>query len=181
MVIEPHYCHGTREIAYASQDPKEELLLGPAYAIPKVCHFPGSGSTMNFHHAGYGEGRNGTRRLPGDHQQNLFTRSYSIKFSVVQHPHFEGVGVARGIRGPCAVQLEGLGKRKVLQGEAWTQPEGAESCCRRTQESVQSITVPDLGGVASHGEAQQLGRLRIHWTSFWSYRWMLDLKRPSLT
>ena len=26
---------------------------------------------MNFHHTGYGEGRNGTRRLPGDHQQNL--------------------------------------------------------------------------------------------------------------
>ena len=38
-----------------------------------------------------------------------------------------------------------------------------------------------LGGDASHGEAQQLGRLRIHWTSFRSYRWMLDLKRPSLT
>ena len=34
-----------------------------------------------------------------------------------------------------------------------------------------------LGGDASHGEAQQLGRLRVHWTSFRSYRWMLDLKR----
>ena len=45
--------------------------------------------------------------------------------------------------------------------------------------SVQSIAFPDLGGVSSHGEAQQLGRLRIHWTSFRSYRWMLGLKRTS--
>merc|ERR1719458_1081168 len=32
-----------REIAYASQDPKEELLLGPAYAIPKALGKAGLG------------------------------------------------------------------------------------------------------------------------------------------
>ena len=30
-----------RQVAYASQDPKEELLLGPAYAIPKVLQSSG--------------------------------------------------------------------------------------------------------------------------------------------
>ena len=31
-----------KEVAYASQDPKEELLLGPAYAIPKVLQQSGT-------------------------------------------------------------------------------------------------------------------------------------------
>ena len=37
-----------KEVAYASQDPKEELLLGPAYAIPKVLQQ--SGTKLNDFH-----------------------------------------------------------------------------------------------------------------------------------
>ena len=37
-----------KEVAYASQDPKEELLLGPAYAIPRVLQQ--SGTKLNDFH-----------------------------------------------------------------------------------------------------------------------------------
>ena len=39
---------------------------------------------------------------------------------------------------------------------------------------AKAFEFPILGGNGSHGEAQQLGRLSINWTSFWSNRWTFE-------
>ena len=148
LVIEPHYCHGTREFAYASQDPKEELLLGPAYAIPKVCHFPGSGSTMNFHHAGYGEGRNGTRRLPGDNQQNLKSKKPlpEVTNFLLCSSHISKVlELHEAFAGQVLSNLKALESEKFCQEKLGLNQKVLKVVVdRRRQESVQSIAVPDL-------------------------------------